>query len=345
MAEVLNGGWFVLGEQNRSFEAEFASFCGRRHCVGVANGTDALELALRALGCGARDRVATVANAGCYSTTAALALGAIPVFVDVDESLTMAPGDLARTLEQTPGIRAVIVTHLFGQLADVAAIRQVAEDMEVALIEDCAQAHGAVLGGMRAGAFGDLAAFSFYPTKNLGAIGDGGAILCDRDDLADRLRRLRQYGWSERNVVEISGGRNSRLDELQAAILRVKLPHLDRWNTERRRIAGILREAAKQTDLRFPVVSMGADYVAHLCVARHADRDQVRRRLAIAGVSTAIHYPLLDYEQPGLRPLELGTWRLPNSEAAGQEIFTMPCFPGMTSSEIDQVCEAIRSCC
>jgi len=345
MSDVLSSGWFIVGEQHRKFEVEFATYCGRRHGLGVANGTDALELALRAVGCQPGDRVATVANAGCYTTTAVLAIGATPVFVDIDESLTMAPGDLARLLEHAPGIRAVVVTHLFGQLADMVAIRQVIEDRDVALVEDCAQAHGAVAGGVRAGAFGDVAAFSFYPTKNLGAIGDGGAIVTDRDDLADRLSKLRQYGWGEHYLVELPGGRNSRLDELQAAILRVKLPHLDRWNAERRRIAGRLQQAALGTDLRFASVSTGEDYVAHLCVARHPERDQVRRSLATAGVSTAIHYPVLDYEQPVLKPLGLSGCRLPTSEAAQREILTLPCFPGMTDSEIDHVCEAIRRFC
>jgi len=345
MRDVLRSGWFIFGEQHRKFEEEFAAYCGRRHGLGVANGTDALELALRAVDCQPGDRVATVANAGCYATTAVLAIGATPVFVDVDESLTMAPGDLSRVLEHTPGIRAVVVTHLFGQMADMMGIRRVIEERDVALIEDCAQAHGAVSGGIKAGAFGDVAAFSFYPTKNLGAIGDGGAIVTDRDDLADRLCKLRQYGWRERYVVELPGGRNSRLDELQAAILRVKLPHLDRWNAERRRIAGRLQQAAMGTELRFPRISTGEDYVAHLCVARHLDRDQVRRRLSESGVSTAIHYPVLDYEQPGLKPLGLSSCRLPTSEAVQREILTLPCFPGMTGDEIDHVCEAIKTCC
>lgn len=345
MGDVLSSGWFIFGEQHRQFEQQFGAYCGRRYGLGVANGTDALELALRAVGCQPGDRVATVANAGCYTTTAVLAIGAMPVFVDIDESLTMAPGDLARTLEETSGIRAVVVTHLFGQLADMVGIRQVIEGRDVALIEDCAQAHGASSGGVKAGAFGDVAAFSFYPTKNLGAIGDGGAIVTDRDDLADRLCRLRQYGWRERYLVELPGGRNSRLDELQAAILRVKLPHLDRWNEERRRIASQYRQAAEGTLMRFPQSTWGEEFVAHLCVARHPDRDQVRQRLADEGVGTAIHYPVLDYKQPGLKSLWTIPHRLPISEIVQREILTLPCFPGLTEIEIEHVCRAIKTYC
>jgi dTDP-4-amino-4,6-dideoxygalactose transaminase len=345
MSRVLQSGWFLFGDEHGAFEAEFAAYCGRRHALGVANGTDALELALRAAGCQSGDRVATVANAGGYATTAILAIGSMPSYVDIEQSLTMSPSDLEHLLDHTPGVRAVVVTHLFGQLADMAAIKRVVQGRPVALIEDCAQAHGAASGGLRAGGFGDAAAFSFYPTKNLGALGDGGAVVTDRDDIADRLSKLRQYGWKERYQVELAGGRNSRLDELQAALLRVKLPHLERWNAERRQIAGRLQEAANGTALRFASRAASADYVAHLCVARHSDRDRVRAQLAASGVATAIHYPLLDYQQPGLKPLCPGTWRLVRSEAAQREILTLPCFPGMKDSQIEQVCDAIRSCC
>ncbi len=345
LRRVLASGWFVMGSEHAGFEREFAGFCGRRHALGVANGTDALELALRAVGVGPGDRVATVANAGGYTSTAALALGATPVHVDIDAGLTLDPMDLARALDEGHDLKAVVVTHLYGRLADVAGIRRVLADRPIALIEDCAQAHGAARGGVRAGGWGDLATFSFYPTKNLGALGDGGAVVTDRDELADRVTRLRQYGWTARYENDLAGGRNSRLDEIQAAALRVKLPHLDAWNAERGRIAERVRRAALAIGATIPPpIESGAD-VAHLCVVRFRDRDRVRQRLGEQGIQTAIHYPRLDPEQPAFRAaLARGARPLPVSLAARDEILTLPCFPGMTAAEVDRVCEALAAC-
>ncbi|MRR13653.1 DegT/DnrJ/EryC1/StrS family aminotransferase, partial [bacterium] len=233
---VVDSGWFIHGRSHQSFEAAFAEYCGVAACVGVANGTDALEIALRAVGCGPGTEVVTVANAGGYTTTACLAAGATPVFADVDaETLEMSPRALEQVL--SPSTKAVVITHLYGQMAEVEALSALARSRGIAVIEDCAQAHGAVRGDKKAGSFGDLACFSFYPTKNLGALGDGGAIVTDNRELAERCTMLRQYGWAGKYDARIAGGRNSRLDEMQAAVLLVKLPHLDGWNERRRAIA------------------------------------------------------------------------------------------------------------
>ncbi|MBL8818204.1 MAG: DegT/DnrJ/EryC1/StrS family aminotransferase [Planctomyces sp.] len=338
---VVDSGWYVHGHQHERFEHEFARWCGLEHAIGVASGTDAIELALRALGCGPGDRVATVANAGGYATLAALAVGCFPVFVDIDQRLNMCPDDLARVLRSCPEIKVVVVTHLYGQLAQIDAIQNVVRTAGIKLVEDCAQAHGASLNGRLAGSFSDAGCFSFYPTKNLGGMGDGGAVVTADVGVADRLRRLRQYGWGRRYHVELSGGRNSRLDEIQAAILRIKLPHVHRWNTERRRIAERYHEAASGTNLLFPSRGGAEDYVAHLCVARHPDRDTFRDRLLQRGIATDIHFPILDVQHASLN---LQQRSLPMAEQACREIVTLPCFPGMQPDEVDYVCEAIREC-
>src|SRR5207249_990429 len=233
--QVVGAGSFILGRQVSAFEEEFAGFCGVAHCVGMANGSDALELALRAVGISADDDVITVANAGMYSTVAIRAIGARPRYVDVDEqTLTLSPQLLVSSL--TPRTRAVVVTHLYGRLAAMDAILRSLQPHDIAVIEDCAQAHGARQGEARAGSFGDIGCFSFYPTKNLGALGDAGAIATNDATLAARVRALRQYGWEEKYRVTMDGGCNSRLDELQAALLRVRLPHLERENAARQNI-------------------------------------------------------------------------------------------------------------
>ena len=217
MQRVVSSGWFALGPEVHAFEEEFAAYCGARHCVGVASGTDALELLLRALEVGPQDEVVTASNAGMYSTAAILAVGATPVYADVDPAtLTLSPQAVDPHI--TPRTKVMIATHLFGRMADVIGLRALAEKHGVALVEDCAQCHGASQNGKRAGWWGDGAAFSFYPTKNLGALGDAGAVVTSDVALARRVRNLRQYGWHDKYIVSDRGGRNSRLDELQAAL-------------------------------------------------------------------------------------------------------------------------------
>jgi dTDP-4-amino-4,6-dideoxygalactose transaminase len=306
----------------------------------VANGTDALELALRALDVAPGATVVCVANAGFYSSTAIHLVGALPRYVDVDPStLTMAPQALAQALEQRPA--AVIATHLYGQLADIESLVRLCRRSGVPLIEDCAQAHGALRSGRRAGSFADVGCFSFYPTKNLGAIGDGGAVVTHDTGLAARVRVLRQYGWSEKYQVSRLGGRNSRLDELQAAVLREKLPHLDRQNEQRRAIARRYNQAFQGTPLQLPP-SVEEDFVAHLYVVRSAQRQALRAHLLERGVATDVHYPIADTLQPawlGRRAAE----PLPVTEAACASVMSLPCYPGLAEEQVEHVVGAILS--
>ena len=339
---VLRSGWFVLGPEVKAFEEEFAAYCGVAHCVSLANGTDALELALRALDIGGPGKtVLTVANAGMYGTAAILATGATPAYADIlPDTLLMDIADLRRMLDQQP-VDAVIVTHLYGLLADVSEIIRLARAKNIPVIEDCAQAHGAMLRGQKAGSFGDIGCFSFYPTKNLGALGDGGAIVTGRADLAEKVRQLKQYGWSVKYHAELAGGRNSRLDEIQAAVLRVMLPLLDQWNNRRREIATRYTEKIAHPAVIVPAIH-SEEYVAHLYVIRTARRDGLKQHLAEAGIPSDIHYPIPDYAQASCRHLFEGADK-PATSRACAEVLTLPCFPEMSDNETDMVIDRINS--
>jgi len=334
---VASSGRYLLGPQVSAFEQTFAAYSGVRFAIGLANGTDALEIALRAVGCGRGDEVITVANAGMYATTAALAIGARPVLVDIEPyTMTMDPISLARALSSTT--KAVVVTHLFGQLADMDAISAAMGSRTIPIIEDCAQAHGAERNGKKAGSFGVLGSFSFYPTKNLGALGDGGAIVTDDANLAEAVRELRQYGWRTKYRAVRPGGRNSRLDEIQAAVLNAKLPHLDRWNAKRREISERYRQAIGDAAV-LPL--MTAAHVSHLCVVRTKLRSALQAHLAHDGIATDIHYPVPDHRQVALRQVFVHDLSLPQSEAAAEEVLTLPCFPELTENELDRVCDSL----
>lgn len=338
---VIERGWYVLGSECADFEAEFAAYCGVAHCVGVANGTDAIELALRAAGIAEGDGVATVANAGFYASAAIHAIGATPVYVDVAaETHLLCVDSLRQALARQP-VRAVIVTHLYGRLADVEAVIALCKPLGIVVIEDCAQAHGAARNGRVAGSLGNAGCFSFYPTKNLGALGDGGAVTTDDAALAARLRELRQYGWDGKYRVARPGGRNSRLDEMQAALLRIKLPHLDRWNEERRSLARRYAREMQNPRVRCPT-DFGPDNVAHLFVVRCEDRDGFRRHLDGSGVSSDIHYPIPDHRQPGYSGV-LAAGHLPQTERLAGEIVTVPCFAELEEDEVRQVIAAVNS--
>lgn len=340
---VAASGRYVLGQEVATFERAFADYCGVRHCIGVGSGTDALELVLRALGCGAGDEVITVANAGPYAAAAILATGARPRFVDIDAtSMTICADALAQALERPA--RALIVTHLYGQLADMEALAQRAARHGLLLIEDCAQAHEAERGGRRAGAWGTAGCFSFYPTKNLGALGDAGAVVTDNDALAERVARLRQYGWTTKYHAAEPGGRNSRLDELQAAVLHSKLPYLDRWNERRRAIAADYGRGLAACDLVTPAIG-GPDHVAHLYVVRSQRRDALRRDLEARGIATEVHYPVAEPRQPALRGLTVPAPALPETERAVSQVLSLPCFPEMTQAEVALVTAAVKDCC
>jgi dTDP-3-amino-2,3,6-trideoxy-4-keto-D-glucose/dTDP-3-amino-3,4,6-trideoxy-alpha-D-glucose/dTDP-2,6-dideoxy-D-kanosamine transaminase len=340
IGRVIARGWFVLGPEVEAFEQEFGAYCGVAHCIGVASGTDALELALRGLGIGPGDQVATVANAGMYSTVAIRAIGAIPVYVEISASnLIVDPDALAAAL--TPHVRAVIITHLYGQMADMPRVLDVARGASVPVIEDCAQAHGAVLHGKRAGSWGDAGCFSFYPTKNLGALGDGGAVVTANGEMARRLRSLRQYGWTTKYRSTVGGGINSRLDEVQAAVLRAKLPYLDGWNSKRRAIAQAYCERLNPLGV-WPAFGPGADYVAHLCVIRTPRRDELGASLRETNIGTDIHYPVPDYAQESCLDLGYRPDCLPVTEAACREVLTLPCFPELRPSELSAILDRVQ---
>jgi dTDP-3-amino-2,3,6-trideoxy-4-keto-D-glucose/dTDP-3-amino-3,4,6-trideoxy-alpha-D-glucose/dTDP-2,6-dideoxy-D-kanosamine transaminase len=342
-SRVIRSGWYLLGPETEAFEAELAAFTGVAGCVSVANGTDALEIAMRAVGVGAGDEVVLAANAGGYATTACLAIGAVPVYADVDaDLLLLSVADAAAAV--TPATRAVVVTHLYGTVAYVGALRA-AIPAGVAIVEDVAQAHGARRDDRIAGSMGDAATYSFYPTKNLGALGDGGAVVSSRDDVLERARALRQYGWERRYHVTVDGGRNSRLDEIQAAFLRVLLPDVIERNARRTAIrdsyAGALADR-----VRF-VGDLAADGVAtvpatHLCVVRSAERDRLVADLAEAGVATAVHFPVPDHRQPALQRHPFRHGPLDHTVRACDEVVSLPCFPELTDDEVAQVIEAIE---
>jgi dTDP-4-amino-4,6-dideoxygalactose transaminase len=339
LMRVVNRHWYIMGEEVKAFEREFAAYVGAEHCISVANGSEALEIALLGLGVGPGDRVITVANAGFYSSTAIRAVGAEPVYVDVDDrSLTMCPESLKKALSKPT--KVVIVTHLYGQLADIETLAGLSKAAGAAVLEDCAQSHGARSDNGQCGSFGDLACFSFYPTKNLGALGDGGAIVTSSPDIVERLLKLRQYGWSTKYHVTVPLGRNSRLDEMQAAILRIKLPLLDKWNAERRSIARQYCDAFTKLPVKLPV-SLGDDFVAHLFVLRVEDRDTFTSYLKEHGVSSDVHYPVPDHWQTAYSLNEI--YSLPVTESASSKLVSLPCFPGLTDLQIDRVIEVVSN--
>jgi dTDP-3-amino-2,3,6-trideoxy-4-keto-D-glucose/dTDP-3-amino-3,4,6-trideoxy-alpha-D-glucose/dTDP-2,6-dideoxy-D-kanosamine transaminase len=338
---VLRSGWYVLGKDGEAFERDFAAYCDTKHCVGVANGTDAIELGLRALGVRAGSRVASVANAGHYTTTALMALAAEPVFVDVDRDTKLMDLAHLRQVAEEGVIDAVVVTHLFGLLHDMEAVLDITAPLGIPVFEDCAQAHGARRGGRRAGGFGAAAGFSFYPTKNLGALGDGGAVVTGSAEVAERVRHLRQYGWEAKYHASVRGGRNSRLDEIQAAILRAKLPFLDGWNERRRAIARRYSTEITHPRVRCPAVH-GEEFVAHLYVLTSDDRDGLRTHLAKAAIRTDVHYPVLDYRQPCLTEFK-GWAGLPVTDELASSILTLPCFPELSDDEVTRVISCVNA--
>ena len=340
-ARVMAGGWYILGPEVAAFEAEFVAYLGVAHSVGVASGTDALLLALRALGVGPGDEVITVAHTA-VATVAAIALsGATPRFVDIDPATyTLDAAQLAAAI--TPRTRAIVPVHLYGAPADMEAILAVARAHGLLVVEDCAQAHGALSRGQRAGTLGDAAAFSFYPTKNLGALGDGGAVVTNRADVAERLRLLRQYGWRERYVSDVAGY-NSRLDELQAAILRVRLRHLDADNDARRRLAARYDAALDGLPVARPCVRPADRAVYHLYVIAAGDRDALAAHLAARGIGTGVHYPVPVHLQPAYAALGAGPGSLPVTEAAAARILSLPMHPDLSPADVDAVAAAVRA--
>ena len=338
---VVSSGWFVLGPENEALEAELASYLGAGHAISVANGTDALQLALTALGVGAGDTVLTAANAGGYTSTAARAIGATPVYADVcADNLLLSVATLEDAVDRLPRPpAAVVVTHLYGRAADMTSIMDWATAKGLLVVEDCAQSMGVLHAGRRGGTFGHAATTSFYPTKNLGALGDGGAVFTADPTVAERVRRLRQYGWEAKYHAGLPGGRNSRMDELQAAIVRVKLPHLDAWNERRRAIHRRYEEAATPS-VRL-VNTASPEFVGHLAVLEADDRDKVAELLGAAGVRTDVHYPVPDHRQRIMSDMEQP--RLAVTERTAGSILSIPLFPELDEAEVDQVAAALRT--
>jgi dTDP-4-amino-4,6-dideoxygalactose transaminase len=348
---VLDSGWYILGQEVTAFEEELARYLGVRYAIGVASGTDALHLALRACGISPGDAVITVSHTAVATVAAIELTGATPVLVDVDPATyTMEPNGLEAAIEQQTchqrlpvGRRpkAIIPVHLYGHPADMQAIMDIARRYDLYVIEDCAQSHGAAIQGQKTGRWGDLAAFSFYPTKNLGALGDGGAVVTDDWELAERARLLREYGWRERYISDLPG-MNTRLDELQAAVLRVKLQYLDEENSRRREIARIYDDLLSATSLVLSRARSGSEHVYHQYVIRSKHRDNLRTFLKANSIGTSIHYPKPVHLQPAYQDrVVLGKSGLQHTEQVCREIVSLPMHPQMTDKEAARVSELI----
>jgi dTDP-4-amino-4,6-dideoxygalactose transaminase len=335
---VLTSGWYILGPEVRAFEEEFAAWCGAAHCVGVSNGLDALHLVLRAWDVGPGDEVIVPANTYIATWLAASYAGATPVPVEPDPlTYNIDPARIEAAI--TPRTKAVIAVHLYGQPADMDAINEVAHRHGVRTLEDCAQAHGAAWRGRKAGSLGDAAAWSFYPGKNLGALGDGGAVTTSDEQVAERIRTLANYG-SRVKYHNLEKGFNCRLDELQAAILRAKLPVVNEWNARRNAVAAQYFAGIRRDDVVLPFVAADAKPVWHLFVVRTPRRDEFQRQLAEAGIGTLIHYPIAPYDQPAYADFAARRSEWPISSALAREVLSLPMGPHMTAEQVERVIEA-----
>ncbi|HWX47389.1 MAG TPA: DegT/DnrJ/EryC1/StrS family aminotransferase [Roseomonas sp.] len=347
IARVLHSGWYILGSEGAAFEQEFAEWLGLARAVGCANGTDALVLALRGLGIGPGMTVATVSHTAVATVAAIEMVGATPLLLDIDpDTYTMDPDELLAVLDDPPPglppIRAVIPVHLYGQACDLVPMLEACRAAGVAVIEDCAQAHGATLGGRMLGTFGDVAAFSLYPTKNLAALGDAGIIATADTALAEHIAAIRQYGWKRRYLSDMVGV-NSRMDELQAAVLRVRLPLLAAANARRQAIAAAYDAALAGGPVAPPTRRPGAEHVFHQYVIRSAEREELAMWLRAQGVATAIHYPLPVHQQEAYRDrTPLGPAGCAETEAAAREVLSLPIYPELNDAQVELVCAALR---
>jgi dTDP-4-amino-4,6-dideoxygalactose transaminase len=339
--DVFDSMHLFLGPQLHAFEDEFAAYCGARYCVGVANGTDALHLALRAAGIAPGDEVVTVAHTFFATAEAIIMAGATPVFVDVDpQTYLMDVSQVEARL--TPRTRAIMPVHLYGQMVDMDPLMDIAARHNLVVIEDAAEAHGAEYRGRRAGAIGQLGCFSFYYSKNLGAYGESGAVTTSDPELAERLRRLRDHGSTERYHHE-EFGFNSRMDEVQAAVLRVKLRYLEEWNLQRQQHAGKYAELLADTSLRLPTVAAERSHIWYVYVVASAERDALREKLTAADVGTGIHFPIPIHLQPASQGLGYVAGDLPNTERVAREVLSIPMYAELRPEQIEWVVKAIRS--
>lgn len=340
---VLNSERYILGPEVQAFEREFADFIGTRFGVGAASGTDALYLALKATGIGPGDEVLTVPHTAVATVAAIEMCGAIPVLVDIDESTyTIDPKQLEAAV--SPRARVLLPVHLYGHPADMASILDIARRHALRVVEDCAQAHGASYRDKQVGGIGDISAFSFYPTKNLGAIGDGGLVATNDPGLAEKVKLLRQYGWHERYVSQVTGW-NSRLDELQAAVLRVKLRHLAEGNRRRRALAELYNEGLRNLPVILPTHNSGNEHVYHQYVIRHSQRDEMQAFLSARNIVTLIHYPMPIHLQPAYKGRLGDSGSFPVSEQAAREILSLPIYPELTDAQVQTVVQAIADFC
>lgn len=338
---VLDSGWFILGRELQAFEAEFAAYVGTKYCLGVGNGLEALHLILRAAGIGPGDEVIVPANTYIATWLAVTYCGARPVPVEpVERTYNLDPARLEAAL--TPRTKAILPVHLYGQPAEMDAINRLAEERGLLVIEDAAQAHGARYRGRRVGSLGHAAGWSFYPSKNLGALGDAGAVTTDDEALAERVRALRNYG-SHVKYHNLYQGFNSRLDELQAAVLRAKLPCLDEWNARRARLARLYLNRLAETPLLLPLVPEGVEPIWHVFVVRAPDRDALQAYLRQNGIETIIHYPIPPHLQPAYQDLGLSAGSLPITERIHREVLSLPIGPHLSEAQVLRVCDAIRA--
>ena len=337
---VIDSGWYVGGPELAGFEAEFAAYCQADHCVGVGNGLDALTLALRAMDVGPGDEVIVAANGYIATLLAVSMTGATPVLVEPDPAThNLDPTRVEAAI--TPRTRLILPTHLYGQPVDLDALLAIARTHGLRLLEDSAQAHGSRYKGRRVGAHGDAVTWSFYPSKNLGALGDGGAVTTNDAALAKRIRTLGNYGSATRYVND-ERGVNSRLDPLQAAVLRAKLPHLDEWNDRRRAIAGLYLAAFAGLEIGLPQIPEWADPAWHLFVVTLTDRDAVQARLRAEGVETLIHYPIPPHRQQAYADLGLPAGSFPIAEQLANQVLSLPIGPQMSDAQVDLVIAAVR---
>jgi dTDP-4-amino-4,6-dideoxygalactose transaminase len=339
--QVLNKGWYILGDEVKTFEAEFAGHVGVRHGVGVGSGTDAIHLALRACEIGQGDEVITVSHTAVATVSAIESAGATPVLVDIEPDFyTIDPARLKAAISSKT--KAIVPVHLYGQTADLTPILDIAQHHGLRVFEDCAQAHGALYRGRRVGSYGDISCFSFYPTKNLGAIGDGGILVTDDAALAERALLLRQYGWVERYVSSIQGW-NSRLDEVQAAVLRIKLPYLDGDNARRADLADEYDEHLAGLDLVLPRRRPDTQHVFHLYVVRSPRRDELQTYLKSRGIGALVHYPVPVHLQPAYHNRLRGSDNLPETERAAREVLSLPMYPELAQEQLQTVVSEIRT--
>lgn len=339
--KVMNSGWYILGSATKAFESYFAQFIGTNHCIGVNSGTDAIVLALRALNIGPGDEVITVSHTAVATVAAIELVGATPVFCDIDPETRCIDANRVEDLI-TNKTKAIIAVHLYGHPADIPALQPIVQKHHLYLIEDCAQAHAAAIDGKIVGSLGDIACFSFYPTKNLGAIGDGGAVVTKSDDLADKLRWLREYGWKERYISHFQG-MNTRLDEIQAAILNAKLPYLEAETQKRIAIAQKYNQALAELDIVTPITKPGFKHVYHLYVIETDQRDALQAYLKTLGIGSAIHYPQAVHQQPAYQNRIRGNNHLPVTEALMTRILSLPMYPELSEDSQTRIIEAIQT--